>query len=358
MPRALIFLRANVMADQNDESRYSRQTRFAPIGREGQRRLGESTALLVGCGALGSAVADSLVRAGVGRVRIVDRDFVELSNLQRQSLFDEADVQAGLPKAITAAEKLSRINSDVIVEPVVADVTHENIAQLADGADVIVDGTDNFETRLLVNDYAISTGVPWVYGGCLGAEGQVLPILPGETACLTCLVPEPPAPGVAPTCDSAGILGPAVDWVAALESIETVKILVGARDDVCRKLTVVDLWRNRSRQIDLSNLHQPGTCPTCHDRKFPWLEGRRGTDTSVLCGRNAVQIRPSEPTAMNLGAIAQQLATVGQVTSNPFLVRLIVGDHQLTLFQDGRAVVSGTDDPAVARSLLAKYVGM
>ena len=342
----------------SDDSRYSRQTRFAPLGNEGQQRLSEATALLVGCGALGSAVADSLVRAGVGRVRIVDRDFIELSNLQRQSLYDESDVAAGLPKAITAAEKLRRINSEVEIEPFVADVTHENIAKLAADADAIVDGTDNFEARLLLNDYSISTGVPWVYGGCLGAEGQVMPILPGETACLTCLVPEPPAPGVAPTCDSAGILGPAVDWVAALESIETLKILAGARDAVCRKLTVVDLWRNRTRQIDLTNLHAPGTCPACHDRDFPWLAGKRGTDSAVLCGRNAVQVRPATPTAVDLDALAARLTSVGEVTSNPFLVRLSVGEHQITLFQDGRAVVGGTDDPAVARSLLAKFVGM
>lgn len=341
----------------NPSSRYSRQERFEPIGAEGQRRLGESTVLVVGCGALGSVAANTLVRAGVGRVRILDRDFVDLSNLQRQVLFDEEDVASGMPKAVAAAEKLRRINSEVAIEPVVTDLTHENIHEVAAGANVIVDGTDNFETRLLVNDFAISEAVPWVYGGCLGAEGQVLAVLPGETVCLSALMPEPPPAGSAATCDTAGVLGPAVNLVASLQVAEAMKILVGDLDSVCRKLTVIDLWRNRWRQLDLGGLHPPGECPTCHERRFPWLSGERGSETAVLCGRNAVQLRQASPGQVDLEALAKRLASLGDVASNPFLVRLSVDSHQITVFADGRAIVVGTDNPAEARTIFAKYVG-
>ena len=343
--------------DASTESRYARQERFAPLGEEGQRRLGESTVLIVGCGALGSVTANTLVRAGVGRVRIVDRDFLEITNLQRQVLFDEEDVAAGLPKAIAAANRLRRINSQVKVDPVVADLTHENIRALAEGVDVIVDGTDNFEARLLINDYAIESGTPWVYGGCLGAEGQVLAILPGETACLRVLVPEPPAPGSMPTCDTAGILGPAVNLVASIQATEAIKILAGKLEAVNRKLTVFDLWANRLRQLDVSNLQEPGCCPTCRDRDFPWLRGELGSDVAVLCGRNAVQVRPSSATSLDLVALAERLAPLGEVSSNPFLIRLATEDHTITVFADGRAIVSNCDNPTVARTVLARFIG-
>ena len=214
---------------QSDLARYARQVRFFPVGEDGQRRLAQSRALLCGCGALGSAIADMLVRAGVGMVRIVDRDFVELSNLQRQTLFDEADAEACLPKAVAAAEKLRRINSGVAVEPIVADVDATNIERFCGGMDLILDGTDNFETRFLINDAAVKLGLPWVYGGCVGAEGQTMTILPGETACLRCLMPECPAPGSTPTCDTAGILGPIVGVIASIEAVEAIKILSGNR---------------------------------------------------------------------------------------------------------------------------------
>ncbi|MEM8864157.1 MAG: ThiF family adenylyltransferase [Planctomycetota bacterium] len=343
--------------DETTSSRYSRQERFAPLGVEGQRKLRQGSVLIVGCGALGSVSANTLVRAGVGLVRIVDRDFLELSNLQRQVLFDEQDVARGLPKAIVAADKLTAINSDVTVEPVVADLTHANISELANGVEVIVDGTDNFETRLLLNDYAVSTGRPWIYGGCLGAEGQVMPILPGETACLTCLMPQPPSPGSTPTCDSAGILGPAVNLVASMQATEAIKLLSGKKEAVSRHLIVIDLWQNRIRQLDLSSLHAPGSCRTCHQRHFPWLEGRLGSEASVLCGRNSVQIRPAEASKIVLEDLAARVAQLGEVTSNPFLVRLSVDDFQITVFADGRAIVGGTEDAAIARSLLAKYIG-
>ncbi len=223
---------------------------FRRLGEEGQRRLGQSRALLCGCGALGSTIANLLVRAGVGTLRIVDRDFVELSNLQRQSLFDEADARAGLPKAVAAAEKLRTINSTVAVEPIVADIEPANIERFCEGMDVILDGTDNFETRFLLNDAAVKLGLPWVYGGCVGAEGQTMTILPGETACLRCLMPECPAPGSTATCETAGILGPIVGVIASIEAAEAMKILSGNRQAVSRELTVVDLWQNETSRRD------------------------------------------------------------------------------------------------------------
>lgn len=345
------------MSDSQRTSRYSRQERFAPLGKEGQQRLGASTVLVVGCGALGTVSSNTLVRAGVGRVKIVDRDFVDLSNLQRQVLFDEQDVASGLPKAVAAAQKLRQINSEVVVEPHVADLTHENIRALADDADIIVDGTDNFETRLLLNDYAVCEQRPWVYGGCVGAEGQVLAFLPGETGCLTGLIPEAPEPGAVANCDSAGVLGPAVNMVASLQATEAIKILTGATSAVCRELTVFDLWRNRWRCIDVSALHPTGGCPTCDDRVFPWLEGTHGSEVAVLCGRNAVQLKPSTATKVDLDRLAKRLSEQGETTLNPFLTRVCVEGMQITVFADGRAIVVGTDDPAAARSAYARIVG-
>jgi molybdopterin-synthase adenylyltransferase len=336
--------------------RYIRQMRYAPLGEAGQQLLAQSRALVCGCGALGSVLANTLVRAGVGTVRIVDRDFVELSNLPRQVLFDEADAAAGVPKAIAAAEKLRRINSAVEIEPVVADLDYTNIAELCQGVDAIVDGTDNFETRFLINDMAVERGLPWVYGGCVGAEGQAMTILPGETPCLRCLMHECPPPGSTPTCDTAGILAPIVGVIASIEAIEAIKILSGRRDAVSRFLTVVELWDNRIRQVDISTLRQQVDCPACKHRQFPWLSGQQGSHTAVLCGRNAVQL--THPgAAVSLEELARKLEGVGQVTRNQFLLRLKVEGFELTVFPDARAIVSGTSDVATARTVYAKYVG-
>jgi adenylyltransferase/sulfurtransferase len=337
-------------------ARYAPQIRFTPLGEEGQRRLMEGRALLCGCGALGSAIADTLVRAGLGMLRIVDRDFVELTNLQRQSLFDEADARAGVPKAIAAAEKLRRINSTVTVEPVVADIEPANIERFCQGIDVILDGTDNFETRFLINDAAVKLGRPWVYGGCVGAEGQTMTILPGETPCLRCLMPECPAPGSTPTCDVAGILGPIVGLIASIEAVEAMKILSGSRQSISRRLTVVDLWQNQVRQIDVSQLREQVDCPTCKHDEYFWLSGRSASRSAVLCGRNAVQL--SHPGAsISLDQLAQKLAGVGELSRNQFLLRLKVEGYELTIFADARAIISGTDDLAAARAVYAKYVG-
>ena len=330
--------------------------RYAPIGDEGQRRLARSRALICGCGALGSVLASTLARAGVGHLRIVDRDFLELNNLQRQVLYDEADVAEGLPKAIAAARKLQQINSQITIEPIVADVHAGNVLTLCDGCDVILDGTDNFETRFLLNDAAMKLRLPWVYGGCIGAEGQTMSILPGETACLRCLMPEPPPAGVSPTCDTAGILGSIVNIVASLQASEAIKILSGNRAAVSRQLTVIDVWENRVRQIGLDSLGDRQSCPACNGTDLPWLAGQRASQTAVLCGRNSVQISPADG-QVSLDALAEKLAGVGELIRNRFLLRLTVDDHVLTVFPDGRAIIGGTDDVTAARSLYAKYVG-
>jgi len=336
--------------------RYVRQMRYPPLGEEGQRRLAASRALVCGCGALGSVLANTLARAGVGCVRIVDRDFIELNNLQRQVLFDEDDIARGLPKAIAAAEKLRRINSEVEIEPVVADVDHTNIQQLIDGVDVIVDGTDNFETRFLVNDAAVRYDIPWVYGGCLGAEGQTMTILPQKTPCLRCLIQECPPPGTTPTCDVAGILAPIVSVIASIEAVEAIKILSGNRDAVSRNLTVVELWDNHIRQVDVSSLRDQVDCPTCRRGEFPWLSGKEGSHTAVLCGRNAVQLT-HQGAGVSLEQLARQLEGVGQVSRNQFLLRLKVDQYELTVFPDGRSIIAGTNDVPTARTVYAKYIG-
>lgn len=337
--------------------RYVRQIRFAPFGEEGQRRLLASRVLICGCGALGTVLANTLVRAGVGALRIVDRDFVETNNLQRQVLFDEQDVADELPKAVAAANKLRQINSTIEIEPIVADVDHTNILKLCEGVDLLLDGTDNFETRFLLNDVAAKLKIPWVYGGCLGCEGQTMTILPGETPCLRCLMSEAPPPGTTPTCDTAGILAPIINVIASLEAMEAIKILSGHREAVNRSLTVIELWDNRMRQVRLDSLRETSDCPTCKRGEYPWLEGKRGSHTAVLCGRNAVQLTHSGSERLSLEDLARKLSGVGRVSRNAFLLRLTVDDYILTVFPDGRAIIGGTDDIATARTLYAKYVG-
>lgn len=337
--------------------RYSRQIRFPGIGQEGQRRLSASRALVCGCGALGSVLANTLARSGVGALRIVDRDFVETSNLQRQVLFDEDDVASQLPKAVAAANKLRRINSQIEIEPIVADVDHAKLPGLLDGIDVIVDGTDNFETRFLLNDASVKLGVPWVYGGCIGAGGQTMTILPGETPCLRCLIQEAPPPGATETCDTAGILSPIINVIASIQAMEAIKILSGHREAIQRSLLVFDLWENRVLPMKAAGLRDSGDCPTCNRREFPWLAGERGVHTAVLCGRNAVQLAQPGGIRLSLEALAEKLSGVGRVTRNPFLLRLAVDDYLLTVFPDGRAIIGGTDDISVARTLYARYIG-
>ena len=333
--------------------------RFPPLGEEGQRRLGQSRALLCGCGALGSAIANCLVRAGVGSLRIVDRDFVELTNLQRQTLFDEADAEAGLPKAVAAAEKLRRINSTVAVEPIVADIEPANIERFCEGVDVILDGTDNFETRFLINDAAVKLGLPWVYGGCIGAEGQTMTILPGETACLRCLMPDCPAPGSTPTCESAGILGPTVGLIASIQAAEAIKILSGNRQSVSRSLTIVDIWREPPcGRCDVSgSLRDRGRLPDVQARRVPLAFRPLGQPHGGPLRPQRRATEPSRRRAFRSTSLPERLAGVGRVTRNQYLLRLEVEGYELTIFPDARAIISGTDDVAVARAVYAKYVG-
>jgi molybdopterin-synthase adenylyltransferase len=342
--------------DALDLSRYARQMRYANLGEDGQRRLAATRALICGCGALGSLLANTLARAGVGRLRLVDRDFVELSNLHRQTLFDEADVAAGLPKAVAAADKLGKINSSVAIEPIVAHVGPQNIETLCEGVDLILDGTDNFETRYLLNDAAVHLNLPWVYGGCVGTEGQTMTIVPGETGCLRCLLPECPPPGSTPTCDTAGVLGPIVGVIASIQAQEAIKILSGNRAAISRQLTVIDLWQNRFLQLDVRDLRDRADCPACKQHQFDWLAGQHSSRAAVLCGRNAVQLTQPGP-AVPLDELARRLEGLGRLTRNPFLVRLKVDNFELTVFADGRAIVQGTDDTAVARTVYAKYIG-
>jgi len=339
-----------------DPDRYSRQVRFAPLGTAGQARLAAGRVAVVGCGALGAAAAQALVRAGVGHVRLVDRDVPERSNLPRQVLFDEDDVAAGLPKAVAAARRLERVEPAVRVEPLVADLVATNADRLLGGVDVIVDGSDNFAARFIVNEFACRAGIPWVHGGAIGAEGRVLTVVPGRTACLRCLIPEPPAPGVLPTCETAGIIGPAALVVGAVQAAETIKLLAGT-GDVAHRLLACDLWQFTWRSVDLGALAATG-CATCRGGDYPWLEGRVGGGTTVLCGRDAVQVAPALPRDLDLEAVARRLAVAGPVRANPWIVRAEVEPGiEVAVFADGRAIVSGTREEARARTIVARYVG-
>ncbi|HEY2252783.1 MAG TPA: ThiF family adenylyltransferase [Planctomycetaceae bacterium] len=341
------------------DDRYSRQVLFHGIGEEGQQRIRKARVLLCGCGALGSAIADSLVRAGVGFLRLVDRDFVELSNLQRQVLFDEQDIADQLPKVIAAARKLAKINHEVVLNPIVADIDHNNMLSLAANVDLIVDGMDNFETRFLINDASLESRIPWIYGGCIGSHGQVMPVFPGETACLRCLIGDVPGPGMTETCDTAGVIGPAVNVVAAMQVVAALKILAGQRDSIDETLSIVDVWDGTLRKMSVANLRERSNCPACVQGKREWLSGEKGSQTTILCGRNAVQISPAEKRPLALTELAARLRTAGEVSQNAFLLRLTLpgGEFQLTIFPDGRAIIKGTDDITVARSLYARYVG-
>lgn len=340
----------------DDADRYSRQARYAPLGPTGQARLAASRVAIVGCGALGSVAAMALTRAGLGMLRLIDRDVPEPSNLPRQILFDEHDVRSGVPKAVAAQRHLTAINSRAMIDVEVADLTAMNAVRLLSGVDCIVDGTDNFETRFLINDFACRERVPWVYGGAIGAEGRVLAIRPGATACLRCMIPDPPAAGLLPTCDTAGIIGPAALVVGAVQAAEAIKLLVGTETSG-NTLFVCDLWESFWRTVDLSPLAQKG-CPTCRGGEYPWLQGDAGAATAALCGRDAVQVSPSSAAVIDLIGLAKRLGTVGEVAANPWFVRVEVEPGiQLAVFQDGRAIVSGTRDEARARGVVAKYLG-
>jgi molybdopterin-synthase adenylyltransferase len=336
------------------DDRYSRQILFGGIGDEGQRRLFAARILVIGCGALGSAHAESLARAGVGHLRIVDRDFVEPSNLQRQTMFTESDAQNRLPKAVAAAHHLREINSTVDVEPHIVDVNHSNIEQLIDGCDVVIDGTDNFAIRYLINDACVKHETNWIYGAAVGSYGVTMTIRPHETACLRCVFEEAPPAASAPTCDTAGVIMPIINIVSAVQVAEAFKLITGRIEDLHGSLMQFDVWRNEWRRIGTGTSR--ADCPTCGFALYETLSST-SEGAAVLCGRDAIQISPAQPTRINFSSLAERLRRAGEVKFNEYLLRFKTGKFELTVFQDARSIIRGTDEIAVARSLYAKYIG-
>ena len=363
------------MTTQSD--RYHRQILLPPIGEEGQRRLGNATVFVLGCGALGSVAVDMLARAGIGHIVIIDRDFVDLTNLQRQVLFDEDDVAMALPKAVAAKLKVAKINSAVRVTAIVDDLNHTNIERYATDADIFVDGLDNWETRYLANDLAVKSARPYVYGAAVGTTGTLFPVLPCAngnamwetdsggslaTPCLRCLFGEAPPPGASATCDTVGVVGPAVAIIANLQVTETLKILTGNFDRVARTLLNIDVWSNEIHQLKVNSAYESGDCPCCQQRRFDYLDGKAGSSAATLCGRNAVQLRHrQQQNSVDLDAVAKRLGKHGKTAASEFMLRAFIEErdaqYELTLFPDGRAIIQGTNDPSVARGIYAKFVG-
>jgi molybdopterin/thiamine biosynthesis adenylyltransferase len=334
--------------------KYSRQLLFAPLGEQGQERLLASSAVLVGCGAIGAAAANLLVRAGVGRVRVIDRDFVEPSNLQRQILYDEADARDALPKAVAAERKLRAINATVSVQGIVSDLNPQNAEELFSGFDLILDGTDNFETRFLINDFAVKSGVPWIYAAAVASYGLTMTIRPGITACLACVLSGDGGPeALEDTCDTVGVLGPIVNLVASLEVAEALKILAGREPALHGRLISCDVWTGRLQSV---RVERNAGCQVCGRREFAHLDGDAQPHIT-MCGRDSVQIH-ERGRALDLGLLKNRLSpTVDDVRQNEFLLRFRVAPYEMTVFADGRAILKGTKDPAVARSLYARYIG-
>lgn len=338
------------MSAEND--RYSRQERLPEVGESGQRRLGEGSALVLGCGALGSVSASALARAGVGRIRVVDRDVLELSNLQRQILYDEDDLEAGLPKAEAAARRLRRINSGIEIEARVADVTPRNVEEMLEGISVVLDGTDNLETRYLLNDACLKRGTPWIYAGVVRTSGVLMSILPGRGPCLRCVFPSPPPPGSLPTCDTAGVLGTAPMVVGSLQATEAIKLLLGV--EPLAGILTIGLWDGSHRRVALPR--DPG-CPACGEGRHDFLESRETSWVTSLCGRNSIQITPPREARLDLEELARRLGPLGRTTPCGLVLRFEVEGLEMLIFPDGRVVVQGTADEAVARDLHARYIG-
>jgi molybdopterin-synthase adenylyltransferase len=335
------------------DQKYSRQMLFQPLGPEGQERILGSSAVLVGCGAIGAATANLMVRAGIGRLRILDRDFVEPSNLQRQTLFDEADAREALPKAVAAERKLRGINSEVHVEGMIADLSSGNAEELLSGFSLILDGTDNFETRFLINDFAVKSGTPWIYAAAVASYGITMTILPGTTACLACLLESPGFSGLEETCDTIGVLGSIVNLIASLEVAEATKFLAGRLSALHGRLVSCDVWSGRFQSIQPQRNRQ---CRVCVQREFQHLTGKAQPHVT-MCGRDSVQIHERNR-SLDLRALQDRLASsISDVRQNGFLLRFRIPPYEMTVFNDGRAILKGTKDPAVARSLYAKYIG-
>jgi adenylyltransferase/sulfurtransferase len=338
----------------SNQGRYSRQELFAGIGVAGQEKIRAARVAVVGCGALGSSLAEMMVRAGAGAVTVIDRDYVEASNLQRQSLFDESDVARGMPKAAAAAARLTALNSDVDVRGIVADLAVDNAGGLLAGHTLVLDGTDNFETRFLVNDVCVRDGIDWVYGACVGAYGLALAVRPHVSPCLRCVLEEMPPPGSSPTCDTAGVIAPIVHVVTGIQAAEGLKLLAGRYDALLPGIVTVDLWQGTFEVMDLRG--QKPWCPACTSARYEYADAA-AAPTAVLCGRDAVQIRAPRGGALDLGALASRLAGVADVTANEHLVRFAADGAEFVVFRDGRAIVKNVHDVAQARSLYARYVG-
>jgi len=334
-------------------SRYLRQIAFAELGEDGQRRLLGAKVLLVGCGALGSAIAISLVRAGIGFLRIVDGDIPELVNLHRQFLFDEEDVSKRIPKALVAKEKLARMNSSVRIEALVAELYADNIEKLAKDVDLILDGTDNLETRYLINDFSVKSRIPWIYGAVIGASGMVLPIIPGKTPCLRCLFPNPPKAGEIPSCETEGVLNPAPIVVSGIEVIEAIKLL-SQKGEPLKGVLGFNLWEESFTCVELKINPK---CRACQEKKFEFLEKKRTDWSFRLCGRNAVQISPAQKIELDLASLKERLEKVGKVRDNGYLLEAELEGYRIVLFPDSRAIIYGTTDEARARSLYNRYLG-
>lgn len=335
--------------------RYSRQILFQEIGREGQAALLASRVLIVGCGALGASHAEMLSRAGVGKLRLVDRDFVEFTNLQRQTLFRESDAAERLPKAVAAKQRIAEINSEIEVEAIVADVNNSNVESLIEGCELIIDGTDNFQVRYLLNDACVKHGKTWIYGAAVSSYGTSMTIIPGKTPCLRCIFEEMPDAGSSPTCDTAGVIMPIISSISSIQVAEAIKLIVGDTASLHGSLMQIDIWRNDWRKMKLSGPN--ADCPCCIQRNFEFLDTETEEFAAALCGRDAVQIAPPQRTELDLPALAERLASLCHVKQNEYLVRFNVGENEITVFRDARAIIKGTDDVSQARSLYSRFIG-
>lgn len=335
--------------------RYSRQILLKGIGAEGQRKLAEARVLVLGCGALGAAHAETLARAGVGHLKLVDRDFVELSNLQRQTLYSESDAEERLPKAVAAKKRISEINSSIETDAVIADVNNSNIEALIGDVDLVIDGTDNFQVRYLVNDACVKHGLPWIYGAAVSSYGTTMTVLPGTTPCLRCVFDEMPPVGSAPTCDTAGVIQPIISIISAIQTTEAIKMLTGRLHDLHGSLVQVDVWNSDWKKLRLSE--PDAECKTCARHEFEFLDAENIDRSTVLCGRDAIQITPPASSKVDLKALSERVPSHGGLKLNDYLLRFSADGVEITVFVDGRAIFRGTDDAAAARTLYARYIG-
>ena len=342
-----------------DISRYHRQYLFHKIKEDGQKKISSSRVTVIGCGALGTVLVNTLARAGVGFLRIVDRDFIELNNLQRQVLFDEDDIKENLPKAIAAERKAKKINSQIKVEAIVSDVNFTNVENFIKDVDLVIDGTDNFETRFLLNDACVKHNKPWIYGAVIGSHGLTMTIIPNETPCLRCVFESAPPPELTPTCDTAGVIAPASMVIASLEATEALKFLSGNKKDLNKTLFSIDVWTHEVKNFKLEGLREVTNCPTCKKRNFEFLTGDSAAKTTSLCGRNAVQVTRGDRVKLNFSELAARFNQDGKAEYNSFMLKATTSNgYEFTVFPDGRAIIKGTNDPAQAKTIYSKYIGV